>query len=92
MALAYTYILLGRDGCYYYGSTNRLVRRLRQHRAGKGPSTRWRQPVKLVYFEEHATPDEAKRREFQFKNGRTRRKTIDQLIASFPAERLTPFA
>ena len=92
MASAYTYILRCRDARYYYGSTNHLVRRLRQHRAGKVQSTCWRLPVEFIYFEEHATPDEAKRREFQFKNGHTRRKAIDLLIASFPAEKLTPFA
>ena len=89
---AYVYILRCRDGRYYYGSTNDLIRRLALHRAGKVRSTKPRLPVQLVYFEECQTPDQARQRERSLKNGRTRRKTIDLLIGSFPRERLAPFA
>jgi len=46
----------------------------------------------LVYFEELQTLAQARQRERALKNGRTRRKTIDHLIAAFPPERLAPFA
>jgi predicted GIY-YIG superfamily endonuclease len=48
--------------------------------------------VQLVYFEEHKTLEQAKQREQSFKYGRTRRKTIDRLMATFPPDRLAPFA
>jgi len=87
----YLYILRCRDGLLYTGSTNDLIRRLARHRAGKVRSTKSRLPVQLIYFEEFETPDQARQRERELKNGRTRRKTIDLLIATFPPERLAPF-
>ena len=86
------YILRCSDGCYYYGSTNDLLQRLGQHRRGRVHSTAWRLPVELMYFEEFETLEQAKRREQSFKNGRTRRKTIENLIRTFPPEKLAPFA
>jgi putative endonuclease len=89
---AYAYILRCADGCYYYGSTNDLLRRLAEHRTGRTRSTAWRRPVELVFFEECQTLEQARQREQHFKNGRTRRKAIDLLIAAFPPERLAAFA
>jgi putative endonuclease len=86
------YILHCADGRFYYGSTNNLLRRLAQHRTGKVKSTKWRLPVELVYFVECETLEEARQKERSFKNGRTRRKTIELLIKQFPRERLAPFA
>ena len=89
---SFFYILQCGDGGCYYGCTNDLLVRLGQHRAGEVPSTRWRLPVQLAYFEEHETLKQARQRERSFKNGRTRRKTINLLIESFPRERLAPLA
>jgi putative endonuclease len=80
------------DGRYYYGSTNDLSRRLKRHREGRVRSTKPRLPVALVYFEELATPAQARQRELSFKNGHTRHKTIEHLIQTFPPEKLAPFA
>ena len=90
--LGYIYILRCRDQRYYFGSTNDLIRRLAEHRAGRVRSTKPRLPVELVYFEECETLDQARQRERSLKNGRTRRKTIDFLSRSFPRDRLAPFA
>ena len=89
---AYAYILRCTDGCCYYGSTNDLLQRLVRHRAGRVRSTAWRLPVALVCFEEFETLEQAKRREQSFKNGRTRRNTIENLIRTFPADKLATFA
>ena len=89
---AYAYILECGDGRYYYGSTSDLHRRLTQHRSGKVRSTKGRLPIRLVYFEQVATPEQARQRERALKNGRTRRKTIQHLIRTFPPQRLAPFA
>jgi putative endonuclease len=89
---AFTYILRCKDGALYYGFTADLRRRLQEHRDGKVHSTAWRRPVQFVWYEIHETAVQARRRERSFKNGRTRRKTIEQLIRTFPDERLAPFA
>ena len=60
----YTYMLQCGDGTYYTGWTNDLDRRLKAHNEGKGGKyTRSRRPVRLVYYEEHETKQEAMRRE-----------------------------
>ena len=89
---AYAYILRCADGKYYYGSTGDLSRRLVEHHQGMCLYTACRRPVALVYFEECETTAQARRRERSFKNGRTRRKTLERMIADFPPERLAPFA
>ena len=45
----------------------------------------------LVYYEEHETRAEAMRREKQFKNGKTRRNTIEKLIKKFPLAKCQGF-
>jgi len=89
---AYVYILRCADGQLYYGSTNKLIQRLRRHASGQVKSTKWRLPVKLLYFEEAETLAQARQRERRLKNRATRRKTIERLIADFAPERLVPFA
>lgn len=64
--LAYTYILECSNGQYYVGSTNDLERRLQEHQAGEGANfTRKHLPVKLVYYEEFQTVEQAFLRERQ---------------------------
>ena len=88
----FVYILQCNDGRRYYGSTGDLSRRLAEHREGFTPFTKSRLPVKLVYFEACETLAQARRKERALKNGRTRRKKIDRMIADFPAHLLAPFA
>jgi putative endonuclease len=90
--LYYAYILRCADGRLYYGSTGDLRRRLRDHQGGRVRSTRRYLPVRLVWFEHHATADAAKQRERSLKNGRTRREKIEAMIDTFPQELLAPFA
>jgi predicted GIY-YIG superfamily endonuclease len=54
-------------------------------------STRGLRPLRLVWFEEFATKQEAVHREFSLKNGRTRRKTIEAMLEQFPPELLARF-
>lgn len=64
----YTYILRCADGTLYTGWTNDLTRRLAAHNAGVASKyTRPRRPVTLAYAEEHATKEEAMRREAAIK-------------------------
>jgi len=66
----YIYILRCADETYYTGLTNDLKRRLREHASGKDHRafTYSRRPVKLVWFEELADKETARRREKQVKN------------------------
>jgi putative endonuclease len=64
LSKAFTYILECADGTLYVGWTTDLESRLRAHNAGRGGRyTRGRRPVRLAYFEEHSTRQEAQRRE-----------------------------
>ena len=64
----YTYILKCADNTLYCGWTNDLEKRLAAHNAGTAAKyTRTRRPVKLVYYEEFETKQEAMSREFHIK-------------------------
>ena len=64
----YTYLLACADGTLYCGWTNDLEERVRTHNAGRGARyTRSRRPVRLVYYEEFATREEAMSREWHLK-------------------------
>ena len=72
--VAYTYILECSNGAYYVGSTTDLDRRIQEHQAGLGGKyTSSHLPVKLVYWEEYQTIEEAFERERQI-HGWTRAK------------------
>jgi len=66
----YIYILQCADETYYTGLTSDLKRRLREHTSGKDHRafTYSRRPVKLVWFEEIADKETARRREKQVKS------------------------
>lgn len=64
----YVYIIECSDGTLYTGWTNNLKARIEAHNSGKGCKyTRSRFPVKLRYFEEFETKQEAQSREFALK-------------------------
>ncbi len=74
------YILQCSDGSYYTGSTINLELRIKQHQNGEGAKhTKKRLPVKLVYFEEFLTIQEAFHREKQIQKWRREKK--EALIA-----------
>ena len=76
----YTYIVECADGSLYCGWTNDLEKRIMDHNAGKGAKyTKTRLPVKLVYFEEFDTKEEAMSREWHIKQLRREQKL--ELIA-----------
>ena len=73
----YAYILECGDGTLYTGWTNDLEKRLKTHNEGKGGKyTRSRLPVKLVYFEEFETPNEAMSREWHIKRLKRKEKLL----------------
>lgn len=89
----FTYMLRCRDGSLYTGWTNDLKRRLMAHnsekpgKAGKGAAyTHARRPVKLAYFEQFDTKEEAMRREYRIKQ--LTRAAKEELIAGLSEEDL----
>ena len=65
----YTYIVKCADSTLYTGWTNDLDKRIKAHNSGKGAKyTKTRRPVKLVYYEEHETKNEAMSREYAIKH------------------------
>jgi len=73
----YFYILQSyKDKKYYYGSTDSLNRRIREHQSGKVNSTKYRLPLFLVYYEAYQTLKLARMRERQVKSSGSARKTL----------------
>ena len=84
MTKAYTYILECCDGSFYTGYTTDLEHRLQVHNSGKGGKyTRGRTPVKIVYFEEFSTKEEAQKREWHIKQ-LTRTAKLELIQAKAP--------
>ncbi len=87
----YTYILQCSDGTLYTGWTNDLKKRLKAHNGKTGAKyTKGRTPVRLIYFEEYDTKEEAMRREFAIK--RLTRTEKMALIEGFDQRRLKNFS
>ena len=62
----YVYLIKNKLGEIYYGSTNNLIRRMKEHNTGKSYSTKgcsW----KLVYYEAYYSEKDAREREKQLK-------------------------
>ncbi|WP_277586841.1 GIY-YIG nuclease family protein [Psychrobacillus antarcticus] len=62
------YVLECKDGSYYAGYTNDLVKRVKVHNEGKGAKyTRAKRPVICIYSELYKTKQEAMQAEYAFK-------------------------
>ncbi|MCB9802108.1 MAG: GIY-YIG nuclease family protein [Pseudomonadales bacterium] len=71
--MSWVYILCSKkDNSYYVGSTNNLERRIGQHNNGFSRYTRAKIPWKLVYTETHDSLKDARIREQQLKNWKSR--------------------
>jgi putative endonuclease len=65
----YTYVLESeKDGKHYTGYTKNLKLRLAQHNAGEVVSTKYRRPMKLIYYEACLSKQDALKRERYFKS------------------------
>lgn len=64
--MSYAIYILGlSNGQYYVGSTSNLKRRLVEHENGRDNFTKKYLPVKLLYYEEYPSREEAWKREKQ---------------------------
>ncbi|MBU0580949.1 MAG: GIY-YIG nuclease family protein [Candidatus Margulisbacteria bacterium] len=60
----YVYVLLSeKDNKFYIGYTKNLEKRIQTHNKGLVPSTSFRQPLKLIFYEAHLYKKDALRRE-----------------------------
>jgi putative endonuclease len=67
----YVYILQSvKDKKLYVGFTNDLDERLKEHNNEINPSTKFRLPVRLIFYESLPTKEEALEREKFYKSGR----------------------
>ncbi len=66
----YTYVLKsGVDSKLYIGYTKELQKRIKEHNAGKVPSTKSRRPLRCIYYEACLDERDAIHREKYFKMG-----------------------
>ena len=66
----FVYILLSeKDNLLYTGYTSDLEQRILMHNNGKVLSTKYRRPLKLIYFEGCINQQDATRREKYLKSG-----------------------
>jgi putative endonuclease len=66
----YVYILYSlRDAKLYIGFTNNLKKRLIEHTNGRVNATKFRTPLKLIYYEYFISRDDAEARERFLKSG-----------------------
>ncbi len=71
----FTYIILCDDSSLYTGITDNVDRRFSEHKSGKGGHhTKSQKGKSLLYFEKHATKQEAAKRERQIKGWRREKK------------------
>ncbi len=64
------YVLISeKDNWFYTGFSSDLRKRLKLHNEGKVTSTKWRRPLKLIYFEGCLNQQDATRREKYLKSG-----------------------
>lgn len=74
LIMFYTYILESlKNGELYFGYTNNLVKRVKEHNQGLNISTKRYLPWKLIYYEACLDKQDAKRREYYFKTTQGRR-------------------
>ena len=80
----YVYILLSeKDGKLYIGSTPDLKKRIHKHSHGYVLATKYRRPIKLIYYEAYLSPRDARRREIFLKGGKGHEELKVQLQDSF---------
>lgn len=79
----YQYILESETGSYYVGSTNNLMKRLAYHNSGKVQSTKNNRTWEMIYSEKFDTLSEARKRERQIKNWKSR-SAIERVVKKGP--------
>ncbi|MDP2708980.1 MAG: GIY-YIG nuclease family protein [bacterium] len=75
----YVYLLKLKDNTIYTGRSDDLKRRIAEHSAGKVNSTKYKCPIRLLYYESYLNKNDAVARELYLKTGDGRREVRKQL-------------
>ena len=76
----YVYVLhCAKDKGFYIGYTKDLKKRFEQHTKGRSIATKYRLPVKLIYYEAFLNNTDARSREEYLKSGYGRQQLKDIL-------------
>ena len=75
----FVYILRSENNRYYIGASDNVSKRLNYHNSGRVKSTKPYMPWSLIYTEKYNTLSEARKRESQIKNWRSRL-AVERLI------------
>ncbi|MBI2025292.1 GIY-YIG nuclease family protein [Candidatus Kaiserbacteria bacterium] len=79
----YVYILLSKkDNKLYTGYTENLKRRFAEHTEGRVRATRYRKPLRLVYYEAYESQADAKTREWNLKNSQGARTALKRRLGN----------
>ena len=79
----YVYVLQSeKDKNFYTGSTLNLRKRVKEHNAGKNKSTKYRQPLKLIYYEAYLLKQNAESRKKYLKTSMGKR-VLKKQLANF---------
>lgn len=83
----YVYVLKSRkDGKLYFGYTQDLTNRLKEHNLGLVRSTKSRIPLRCVYYEAYASKNDAVKREHNLKlRARALRQLTIRIVSSLNA-------
>ena len=82
----YTYVLQSqKDGRFYTGSAGNLRERIKEHNNGEVSSTKYRRPLRLIYYEACLDKYDALRREKYLKTGMGKRYLQNRLKQSLVA-------
>ena len=85
----YVYIVRCADNSLYTGITHDLNKRINAHNTKRGAKfTRTRIPVKLVYYEECQSFQEAAKREYAIK--KLSKEVKEQMVNDFDKQKLVP--
>ena len=85
----YVYVLQSeKDGKKYTGYTSNLPIRFEAHQAGEVPSTKYRRPLKLIYFEACLNKADASKREKYLKSNYGKLFLGNRLKAYFTNQKL----
>lgn len=80
----YVYILHSeKDGKLYIGSAPDLKKRKEKHDKGYVLATKYRRPLKLIYYEKYLCPEDARHREIFLKGGKGHEEMKIQLKETF---------
>ncbi len=84
----FVYILLSlRDKKLYTGFTPNLKKRLLKHQNGLVKATKYRRPLKLIYFEAYTNEIDARKREVYLKGGKGKSELKIQLQNTYKTNR-----